>query len=181
MQGTRARWLAAFLLLALGAPIGAADRTESGPGGGFSIVVPESWRVVPSRSEELEQLALFATEPFDISIVVSSRPLDPDELALDRRQLLDLMIERTMIQTAELGNEVVEVGRVDPIHEDWPAFALVATNPDRTKIMTSLRSFVDDRAYTVTTMTDNLQASAELGATVTRVVRSLTLHPRDPS
>lgn len=84
-----------------------------------------------------------------------------------------------MITNTKLGNEIIQVGRVESLFEDWPAFAAVATNPDRSKIMTNLRSFVRDRAYTVTTLTSNLEGSAELSTFVTRVVGSLVIHPVD--
>lgn len=152
------------------------ERTESGPGGAFSITFPSSWRAVSASFGDWEQLGLYADGPPEISIVVGSRPLDRIERALDRRELLDRMIELTMIHMVDLGNEIVEVGRVEPLVGDWPAFAAVATNRDRTKIMTILRSFVDERTYVVATMTDNRQAGPELGATVTRVVTSLKIH-----
>ncbi len=167
-------------LIAAGALAQAEERTESGPAGDFSITFPSSWRSVPSSVGDYSQLALYADRPFDISIVIGSRPLDQIERALDRRRLLDRMIEQTMITTARLGNEIVQVGRVDSVLDDWPAFAAVVTNGDRSKIMTTLRTFVADRSYFVATMTDNQQAGTELGALVTQVVRSLTLHPPEP-
>lgn len=171
-----------ILALALGPGVEASDiRTEIGPHGDFSITFPSSWRVVPSSGGDYGQLGLFADDPFDISIVVGSRPLDEVERALGEQELLDRMIELTMINVVKLGNEIVQVGRVAPLVDDWPAFAAVATNGDRSKIMTILRSFVRDRTYVVSTLTDNLQGSSELGATVTRVVRSLTIHQNEPT
>ncbi len=156
--------------------VAVGERIESGPHGTFSIRFPSSWTAVSSTHGDYDQLGLYADEPLEISIVVGSRPLDEVERSLDRRQLLDRMIELTMINTVELGNQIVQVGRVEPLAGDWPAFAAVATNRDQTKIMTTLRSFVAGRAYVVTTMTDNRQASPELGALVTRVVTSLKVH-----
>ena len=155
-------------------------RIETAPDGSFSVSVPRSWRTVPTRAGDYTQLGLYADRPFQISVVVGARPLRAEERALDRRRLLDRMIEQTMINTVEVGNEILHVGRIDSLVGDWPAFAAVATDRDRSKIMTTSRSFDDERAYVVTTLTDNLQGSPELGATVTEVVGSLSVHPPRP-
>ncbi len=186
MLRTSSLWLLAVTVaglggLAQGSEAAPDDRTAEAPDGSFSITFPDSWRAVPTREGDYVQLALFAEGPLDISIVVGARPLDETERALDRRRLLDRMIELTMINSATLGNEIVHVGRIDPLIEDWPAFAAVATNADRSKMLTTSRSFDAERAYVVTTLTDNQQGSADLGAIVQRVVSSLSVHPPAPA
>ncbi len=150
----------------------------SDPFSTLSITFPVGWRSQALTDGDWSQVGLFAEQPHDISILVASRPLTASEAARETTELLDWMIEQTMINTATLGNEIVQVGRVEPLIEEWPAFAAVATSRDRSKMITILRSVVRDRVYVLSTLTDNLQGSPELGARISEVVGSLEIHDR---
>lgn len=153
----------------------APKRTSTDPGVTFSVAFPTAWRDEGLLDGEWSQLALFAERPHDVSIVIASRPLEPPELEMGQAELLDRLIEQTMINVTALGNDILQVGHVDPLVEEWPAFAAVATSRDQSKMMTIMRSPIQGRLYVVTTLTDNLQGSPELGAEVSEVVRSLEI------
>jgi len=138
----------------------------------FSITYPDEWSAISTTHDDSSQVGLFAAAPLDISVVVASRPLGRREAALGARELLDELVLLTVDNQGALGNQVVDAGQVDPFVPDWPAFSVIATDLEQRKMITCWRFVVDDRLYTLTTMTDNAQASPELGAMVRGVVES---------
>ena len=167
--------LTAAVLIAGTSPVRAATRVD-GPGGTFSIEVPESWNVTRGATGSGTQLTLHGPGSLDITIAVAHRPLEHSELALEAGRLLDDLIESSRATTNTLGNRVIQIVPVEPLKEPWPAFAVVASNADDTLLMTSIRSVIGARVWTVTTLTDNLQSSREMMATVEAVVGSLEIH-----
>ncbi len=170
--------LIGLMMAALGGaetPLPTSWQTLDDPLETFSISHPPNWRATRYSEGDWSEVGLFGETPHDISIVVTSRPLPEGEVKLDRTALKDQLIERTLTNLGALGHEVVHIGLVDELVEGWPAFAAVATDRDRSKMMTLLRSAVDGRVYAVATLTDNLQGSPELGALVSRVVATLQI------
>jgi hypothetical protein len=139
----------------------------------FSVTYPSEWSAVSTTHGGASQVGLFARAPLDISVVVGSRPLDRREAALEPRELLDELVLLTVDNQEAFGNQVIDAGRVHPFVPDWPAFSVIATNAAQRKMITCWRFVVDDRLYTLTTMTDNAQASPELGSIVREIVESV--------
>lgn len=159
---------------------GADPTTTTDAHGAFSITYPAGWTAISTATENHSQIGLFTAAPHDISIVATSRTLNLAEQALEADQLIDELVLLTVDNQGALGNDVVDAGRVDPFVPDWPAFSVVATDKERRKMITCWRFVVDRRLYTLVTMTDNSQASPELGALVRRIVESFRVLGNGP-
>jgi len=167
--------LALLVGIVLGTPRGGAGADEvtvTDELGAFSISYPAGWSAISATGGAYSQIGLFGVAPHDISIVAASRGLSRAEQALEPEELLDELVLLTVDNQGALGNEVIEAGRVDPFVPDWPAFSVVATDPQRRKMITCWRFVVGQRVFTLTTMTDNSQASPELGAAVRAIIES---------
>lgn len=160
------------LLLALlaGASAAQESRRISGPHAVVSVEVPTGWRTEPWSDGRYGELALFSEGELDIAIVIGCRPKRAEELDLEVTDLLDTMIESTMDLFGALGNSIVQVGKIEPLVEPWPAFGAVAVNADKTLLMTAVRSPIDPLICNITTLTENQQASGDLMKTVSDVV-----------
>ncbi len=142
----------------------------------FSIKVPKGWRWKSEAEGSFSRVQLLSKKPFDISIMVTSRPLEPGERRLGPEELLGRMIDLTVQHQKSLGSQIINVGRVKPFVGSWPAFAVVTASKDGLEIITSWGTVTRDRDFGIVTLTKNLQGSSELEAVVREVVDSLTVH-----
>lgn len=146
--------------------------TISDENGVFLVSVPSSWDVQKSTDAHYSEVILTSTRPYDIRIVITSRPLDGRERALPELDLINRMLNASTSQLESQGYTLVNIGKAPPLIRDAPTFVVTSHTADAEEVVTSWGTATDRRNFSITTFTKNSESSVSLADQVRRVVES---------
>ncbi|VAW97192.1 hypothetical protein MNBD_GAMMA23-1300 [hydrothermal vent metagenome] len=141
----------------------------------FSITTPTSWSVKKKKEGGYSEMILKSEGACKITILISSRPLEQNEISVTTIQLIDSMLKSSLDHLRSQGHKIMNYGKYKEFKPGWPSFVIVSGGSGGNRISTSYGTVVKNRNFSILALTRNNQHSEDLANILRNVIDSVEI------